>query len=97
MSLKICLKYWLQSNLHYDIIGVTLNRLSSCAELYQKITNYDNSIDESNSNSNHYIIRVPAREIKQKLAQAISDGKVDQTLAVGKIKETILQLEKLVS
>lgn len=84
-------------DLHYDIIGVTLNRLSSCAELYQKITNYDNSVDESDSNANHYIIRVPAREIKQKLAQAISDGKVDPTLAVGEIKETILQLEKIVS
>lgn len=84
-------------DLHYDITGVTLSRLSSCAELYQKIMTYDSSIYENNSNDNHYIIRVTANYIKQKLAQAISDGKVDQTLAVGKIKETILKLEESVS
>lgn len=70
---------------HYDIIGITIEKLVNCTKVYQRIV-------ESDPNGETYIIRYAAGEIKDLLKCAIEEHRVDESKAPKKIKE---QLDKL--
>ena len=70
---------------HYDIIGVTVEKLIDCTKVYKKIVEMD-------PDGENYIIRYAAGEIKELLKCAISQNRVDENKASKKIKE---QLDKL--
>ena len=70
---------------HYDIIGVTIEKLVNCTKVYQRIVELD-------PNGETYIIRYAAGEIKDLLKCAIEEHRVDESKATKKIKE---QLDKL--
>lgn len=77
--------------LHYDITGITLSRLSACAEVYQKIILDDND-------AGTYVVRSTASQIKQLLKKAMEENKVNINLAATKeIKETIQKLKKSIA
>lgn len=70
---------------HYDIIGVTIEKLVNCTKVYQTVAEMD-------PDGETYIIRYAAGEIKDLLRKAIDDKRVDESKASKKIKE---QLDKL--
>ena len=72
-------------NTHYDIIGITTDKLINCTKIYQ-------SVAELDPDGNRFIIRYTAGEIKDLLKQAIEAERIDDSKAPRKIKE---HLDKL--
>lgn len=70
---------------HYDIVGVTVEKLVACTRVYQRIVEQD-PVGET------YIIRYAAGQIKDLLRVAIEENRVDESKASKKIKD---QLDKL--
>lgn len=62
---------------HYDIIGITVEKLANCTKVYQRIV-------ESDPNKEKYIIRYIAGEIKDLLKRAIQEHRVDESKALNK-------------
>ena len=71
---------------HYDIIGITIEKLVNCTKVYQRIV-------ESDPNGETYIIRYAAGEIKDLLKCAIEEHRVDESKAPKKIKEQLGKLK----
>lgn len=72
-------------DLHCDILGITMDKLTNCACLYRDIL-----IEEPDEGM--YILRYTAGEIKNLLKEAIKNNRVDRSKAVGKIGELIDKL-----
>lgn len=70
---------------HYDIVGVSIEKLINCTKAYQAVVEMD-------PEGETYIIRYAAGEIKDLLKKALADNRVDESKAPKKIKE---QLDKL--
>lgn len=71
---------------HYDIIGVTIEKLVNCTKVYQRIVELD-------PNGETYIIRYAAGEIKDLLKSAIEEHRVDESKAPKKNKGAIRQIK----
>lgn len=71
---------------HYDIVGITIEKLVNCTRVYQRIVDLD-------PDGETYIIRYAAGEIKDLLKCAIEENRVDESKASRKIKEQIDKLK----
>lgn len=74
---------------HYDITGLTLNKLVDCCKAYKDIIIFDEEKIKENENEKQLIRRVPQKRIETLINNAIKDGIVDERNAKGKIKEYI--------
>ena len=71
---------------HYDIINISLKKLTNCATVYKTIYSQE-SVDEEK-----FILRFSEAEIKEKLKKAISEDRVDKNKASKPIRQVIEQL-----
>lgn len=71
---------------HYDIIDISLKKLTNCATVYRTIYSQENDEEEK------LIIRFTESEIKEKLKKAISENRVDKNKASRPIRQVIEQL-----
>lgn len=65
---------------HYDIRELTLGKLENCCEVYKTVLQDDNG-------SEKYVVRYAEGTIRDLMRTAAKDGRVDISLAQGKIKE----------
>lgn len=70
---------------HYDIINVTLDKLSNCTSVYKKIVEMD-------PDGNTYLLRFAAGEIKDLLKKAYNEKRLDESKASKKLKEYLGKL-----
>lgn len=71
---------------HYDIIGVSLKKMTNCTNVYKSI------FEEENEEIEKYIVRFSEPQIKEMLKKAVSQNRVDKTKATKNIRETIEKL-----
>jgi hypothetical protein len=72
-------------DLHCDIQGITIGKLSDCALLYRYIV-------KNEPEDGKYIVRYSVGEIKSLLSDAIKDNRIDITKANKKLTEVINKL-----
>ena len=71
---------------HYDIINISLKKLTNCATVYKTIYSQE-SVDVGK-----FLLRFSKTEIKEKLKKAISEDRVDKNKASKPIRQVIEQL-----
>lgn len=73
-------------NTHYDILGISLKKLTNCTNVYKVIYSKENDEEEK------FIKRFTELEIKEILKKAISENRVDKSKASKPIRKVIEQL-----
>lgn len=71
---------------HYDIMGVSLKKMTNCANVYKNI------FEEENEEFEKYIVRFSEPQIKEMLKKAIFQNRVDKAKATKNIREAIEEL-----
>ena len=71
---------------HYDIINISLKKLTNCTEVYRTI------LLNEDGDTEKYIIRFTEAEIKEKLRIAIAQNRVDKNRASKSIRDVIEKL-----
>lgn len=67
---------------HYDIVDISIGKLMACVKVHQTIVKMD-------PESETYIIRYAAGEIKDLLEEALNNNRIDKTRVPKKIKEQL--------
>lgn len=68
------------SKLHYDIVNISLKKITLCAELYKRIY-------IKNGDTEEYVFRLSKGEVKDRIISVLKEGRIDITKANNSIKE----------